>query len=404
MANVHKLCSLLIAVSSLITLGGCANYEVNNKRGKIPGYYIRKEMQEADRAVEAARQAGKDKACPAEFKAAEDAKNKAYDIFRACRTEEGVALANKANGQAAALCPPQAVQAPPPKAPISSLAATPAIIKAGQPATLNWSSQNADKCSIEPGIGAVQPQGSITVTPAAETSYTINCSGPGGTTSSSARVAIAEPAAPPPSSSLKVMPASVEQGQPASLVWSSQNTTDCRIEPGIGPVGLLGSKAITPAADTDYVLNCNGPGGNTSSNAKIAVTQPAAVAQKAAPREEKVTISLEVEFKTGKADIQNQYHAEIGRVAEFMKSYPEANGVIEGHTDNVGSKEANMKLSQRRADSVRQYLIDKFGIDGKRLTAKGYGPTKPIASNANAAGRQKNRRTVASFDTMTVKQ
>src|ERR1039457_366922 len=98
---------ILIAVTSAGTLFGCANYEVNTKRGDIPGYYIRTEMQESDRAIESARQAGKDKTCPVEFKAAEDAKNNAYDVFRACNTAEGAALAKKATAQANALCPPQ---------------------------------------------------------------------------------------------------------------------------------------------------------------------------------------------------------------------------------------------------------------------------------------------------------
>jgi len=84
---------------------GCANYELNSKRGDIPGHYIRHEMQDADRAVENARQAGKDKTCPDEFKAAEKAKNHAYDVFRACHTEEGAALAKVATAQANALCP-----------------------------------------------------------------------------------------------------------------------------------------------------------------------------------------------------------------------------------------------------------------------------------------------------------
>ena len=100
-----RILSLLIAVISAVTLFGCAGYEVNTYRGKVPGLYIRSEMQEADRALEAARQAGKDKACPEEFKAAEDARNKAYDVFRSCRTEEGVALAKKATEKANALCP-----------------------------------------------------------------------------------------------------------------------------------------------------------------------------------------------------------------------------------------------------------------------------------------------------------
>ena len=96
---------IVVSLFSMSMIFGCANYEVNTKRGDIPGYYIRYEMQEADRALETARQAGKDKTCPVEFKAAEDARDKAYDVFRACRTEEGAALAKQATAKANALCP-----------------------------------------------------------------------------------------------------------------------------------------------------------------------------------------------------------------------------------------------------------------------------------------------------------
>ena len=73
---------------------------------------------------------------------------------------------------------------------------------------------------------------------------------------------------------------------------------------------------------------------------------------------------------------------------------------IAGHTDNIGSEESNMKLSQARAEAVRNYLISK-GIKPERITAKGYGDTQPIAYNTNPdgsdnpAGRQQNRRTEA---------
>jgi len=103
--TAKRVLMFVTAMFSMSMIFGCANYEVNTKRGNIPGHYIRYEMQEADRAVEAARQAGKDKDCPVEFKAAEDAKNHAYDVFRACRTEEGAALAKQATAQANALCP-----------------------------------------------------------------------------------------------------------------------------------------------------------------------------------------------------------------------------------------------------------------------------------------------------------
>ena len=87
-----------------------------------------------------------------------------------------------------------------------------------------------------------------------------------------------------------------------------------------------------------------------------------------------------------------------------MKQYPEAKGVIEGHTDNVGGYDYNMKLSERRAASVRNYLIEKFGIAPDRLSSKGYGYTKPVADNKTKAGRQKNRRMEATFDCVNVKK
>lgn len=113
---------------------------------------------------------------------------------------------------------------------------------------------------------------------------------------------------------------------------------------------------------------------------------------------EKVCITLKIEFDVNKADIKPKYHNVIGKVAEFMKKYPDTTAVIEGHTDNRGSYELNIKLSERRADAVRNYLIEKFGIAPERLTSKGYGYTKPIASNKTAAGRQKNRRIEAQID------
>jgi len=104
------------------------------------------------------------------------------------------------------------------------------------------------------------------------------------------------------------------------------------------------------------------------------------------------TIVLNVEFDTDSAIVQDKYYDDIKQLADFMKAYPKTTAVIEGHTDNVGSAEYNQKLSQARANSVRQYLIDNFGIKASRLSAIGYGLTKPIASNDTEEGRQKNRR------------
>jgi OOP family OmpA-OmpF porin len=113
-----------------------------------------------------------------------------------------------------------------------------------------------------------------------------------------------------------------------------------------------------------------------------------------------VTITLNVEFDSDKAVVKDKYRNEIKKVADFMKKYPNTTAVIEGHTDNTNTAAYNQKLSEARANSVRQYLINNFEIKASRLTAVGYGLTKPIASNNTEEGRQKNRRVQAVIKAM----
>ena len=124
------------------------------------------------------------------------------------------------------------------------------------------------------------------------------------------------------------------------------------------------------------------------------------------PVMEKVSIALNLEFDFAKSVVKKKYHNNIKKVADFMQQYHNTNVVIEGHTDNVyvfNNPENNIKLSQSRANSVRQYLIDKFEINPSRITAVGYGPNRPIANNETEEGRQKNRRVDAVIETMVTK-
>lgn len=113
---------------------------------------------------------------------------------------------------------------------------------------------------------------------------------------------------------------------------------------------------------------------------------------------ERLCIAMVLDFDSGSAQIKPQYHDEIGKVGAYLKSYPTTTAVIEGHTDNVGSPESNMKLSQARAQAVVDYLVENFGIDKSRLAAKGYGDTRRIAYNSTPEGRAKNRRINAVID------
>jgi OmpA-OmpF porin, OOP family len=96
-------------------------------------------------------------------------------------------------------------------------------------------------------------------------------------------------------------------------------------------------------------------------------------------------------FDTGKADLRPESGPELDRIALTYTENPKLVLEIGGHTDNVGSDEANRKLSQDRADAVREYLISK-GIEPDRVQTKGYGEANPIASNDTDEGRQANRR------------
>jgi outer membrane protein OmpA-like peptidoglycan-associated protein len=210
-------------IAALITLSffiGCAGMEFAPKDPYMYWYYP-KELPGADRAVEAARQAGKDRECPAEFKAAEDLKNKAYEVYAACRTDEAIAMAKEATKKAKALCPGK------------------------------------------------------------------------------------------------------------------------------------------PAVKLEKVID---------------------------------RMTLRVNFDLDKSDIKESEIAELQKAVTFIRKYPGAKVRLEGHTDNIATEEYNQKLSERRADAVRDYLVKEGACAAANTATVGYGESRPVASNDTEEGRAQNRR------------
>jgi len=106
-----------------------------------------------------------------------------------------------------------------------------------------------------------------------------------------------------------------------------------------------------------------------------------------------VTFKSDVLFDIDSAALKPGAYNEISRVTNVLNQYPQTSIQVAGHTDNTGSEEHNQALSERRAASVKNALIDQ-GVSAMRITTVGFGETQPIASNYTAEGRQLNRRVV----------
>jgi outer membrane protein OmpA-like peptidoglycan-associated protein len=113
----------------------------------------------------------------------------------------------------------------------------------------------------------------------------------------------------------------------------------------------------------------------------------------AAVTETAIVLHQPIFFAETDAKIQARSFRLLGTIATLLEIHPEIKRLrIEGHTDDRGPRERNLELSQRRAETVRDYLIQAHGIAAERLEARGFGPDRALASNRTTAGRAKNRR------------
>ncbi|MEX2230690.1 MAG: OmpA family protein [Cyclobacteriaceae bacterium] len=109
------------------------------------------------------------------------------------------------------------------------------------------------------------------------------------------------------------------------------------------------------------------------------------------PIESKIAFTS-LEFENGKADILPAMHADLDKLANFLIDHPDFGLNISGHTDSQGSEDSNLRLSQARADAIKAYLIYEFKIDANRISATGYGSSKPIVEERHDQDRKLNRR------------
>ena len=106
------------------------------------------------------------------------------------------------------------------------------------------------------------------------------------------------------------------------------------------------------------------------------------------PEPELVRVELDVKFDFDKAKVREESYSDIKNLADFMQQYPQTSTTVEGHTDSVGTDQYNQRLSERRAQAVRDVLVNQYGVSGQRVDSVGYGETRPVADNSTEEGRQ----------------
>lgn len=180
----------------------------------------------------------------------------------------------------------------------------------------------------------------------------------------------------------KIIYENLEDGEELGVAYSNPNTGEYKI------VLPYGSRYAIRAEAKDFI--------SVSKNIDLTVVGSFKEIKGEdlglAPIQAGVTVQLfNIFFEFGKAALQPQSFFELDRMIAVMNKNPNMVIEVQGHTDNVGSDENNLRLSQQRADAVRDYFVKK-NIPQERVQSVGYGESKPIASNATTEGQAKNRR------------
>jgi OOP family OmpA-OmpF porin len=186
--------------------------------------------------------------------------------------------------------------------------------------------------------------------------------------------------------------APVVEAAPAPVVKKVvEKVVEKKVEEKPAPAPVVEPVKPEPApvdSDNDGVVDANDKCPNTNAAFKVDATGCPVMLT------ESVEIQMNVKFANNSAVVTAENFSEIQKVADFMQQFDKTEVTVEGYSDDRGRAAYNKSLSQKRADAVRTTLINEFKIPAARITAIGYGEENPIADNATAEGRAKNRRVV----------
>jgi outer membrane protein OmpA-like peptidoglycan-associated protein len=189
------------------------------------------------------------------------------------------------------------------------------------------------------------------------------------------------------------LPAAVlAEGPPYADPWDPG--TEAAAEAAVARLGAKRALALVPS-----VLQIRGLEGGIAGQGSgiVATVQEVRQAMQSLGAQEtalevRVALPADVLFDFDKADIRSDAAQALAQLATLIRAYPSGRAELEGHTDSKGNDAYNQRLSQRRAESVKRWLVEREEIAADRLSTRGAGESRPVASNDDEAGRQRNRR------------
>jgi peptidoglycan-associated lipoprotein len=196
------------------------------------------------------------------------------------------------------------------------------------------------------------------------------------------------------------MPAVVSPGESVALQWEAKNASTVRIDPLVGAVQLQGSRLVNPSSSVTYTATAVGPGGSASDSARITVNLPAAAAPRVSDSKPAATVDVAdlfrqnvqpIYFSYDDVDIRQDQIAKLNAAAVWLKTRRDVGFTIEGHCDDRGSEEYNVGLGDRRANRVKEFLIQQ-GVDESRIRTVSYGEERPACPTETEECYQRNRR------------
>jgi outer membrane protein OmpA-like peptidoglycan-associated protein len=201
---------------------------------------------------------------------------------------------------------------------------------------------------------------------------------------------------------LTASPKAIEKCDSTTLTLTTSGNVQSAVLDGTQMAPSGGTITVTPASTTSYTAKVSDSGRSNTCSVTVTVTlpPPPICPTPPPPAAKKVIdrLTIHVNFDFDKSDIRKADVAELKKAIDFVRKYHGSKVRLEGHTDGKGTEEYNQKLSERRAEAVRQYLIKEGAVESAMISAAGYGKLRPIAPNKmpdgedNPEGRAENRR------------